>query len=289
MKQVATVCCLFLILIPFWTLSAQDTLIILRYPSEKEIEETVYGTVTRETTGYRYNYQISNARSARQSIWLALVVTEGSVVSLTSPEGWDVDLTSGAQARRRVEWGASDTTYFIKPGETIGGFSILSKNPPTITNYYAKGWIELPKVDIEPDSIIGAGDVFETSKLGFTIAPLDPPSPFVATVFLDTLISYKHQAFALGWIADKPFERELDNHLDNARKHLTRGDSVKCADEVVKFQDRIQKERRKTEDEEKHKRPRGPRFVTSEGYALLFFNAQYIVDRLPEKKTPGPR
>ncbi|MBF8297340.1 MAG: hypothetical protein HW389_3885 [Bacteroidetes bacterium] len=36
---------------------------------------------------------------------------------------------------------------------------------------------------------------------------------------MDTLISVKHRSFNLGWLADANFVKELDNGLDNAKKH----------------------------------------------------------------------
>jgi hypothetical protein len=297
MKKVTSV--FYLLFIPLWTVFGQDTLVILYYPSEKEIVETVSSMVTRGNGGYRYDYRVNNARTAKQSIWLILVMTEGSVLSFHAPLGWDVDLTSGAQARRRVEWGASDTTYFIKPGDTLLGSSILSNDPPAITNYFAKGWIDLPKVDIEPDSIVGGGDVFETSKSGFTIAPSTPPIPFVPLAFLDTLLSYTRQSAALGWLAppgqgrdrdedsdedEKPehgLVRNIEQRLNKAKRELQRQDSVKARRELEKLVKKVERVWKRSQDEEKRGRKQR---MTSEAYALLKYNTEYLIDRLPKKK-----
>jgi hypothetical protein len=97
---------------------------------------------------------------------------------------------------------------------------------------------------------------------------------------IDDLIALKHQAEAKGWIGDGNFVKELDN----AKKHLARGDSVNCAKELEKFQEKVKKEYDKTvEDQKKHK-PRDKRFVTEEGYRSLTEGAQKIIDRLPKKK-----
>jgi len=116
------------------------------------------------------------------------------------------------------------------------------------------------------------------------VPPVPRPTTLVARM-LDTLISYKHQVFALGWLGDKNFVNELDNGLDNAKKHLAKGDSVNTYKEVQKFQEKIQKEYDKTQENEKKNKPRDKRFVTTEGYKFLFYNAKYILDRLPGEKT----
>jgi len=123
------------------------------------------------------------------------------------------------------------------------------------------------------------------------IESYEPPRPLLASqeltlaASLDSLISQKHQTFALGWLGDKNFVKELDDGLENARKHLAKGDSVNTYKEVQKVQEKIQKEYDRTQENEKKNKPRDKRFVTTEGYKFLYFNAKYILDRLPGEKT----
>lgn len=104
------------------------------------------------------------------------------------------------------------------------------------------------------------------------IIDLETSTPSVE--LLDTLISIKHRAFGKNWIGDHTFINELDNGLDNARKHLARGDTANCAKELESFQNKVKREY------DKKATPGGRRFVTEDGYKLLWFNALYIVDRL---------
>ena len=95
---------------------------------------------------------------------------------------------------------------------------------------------------------------------------------------LDTLVSLKHQSVTNHWLGDEQFVRELDNELANAQKHLARSDSVNCRKELEIFQQKLKHEfERKADKGEK-------RFVTEEGYALLYFNALYLIERLPERR-----
>ncbi|MBM4162476.1 MAG: hypothetical protein FJ217_15415, partial [Ignavibacteria bacterium] len=75
-------------------------------------------------------------------------------------------------------------------------------------------------------------------------------------VSIDDLIRMKHQAEAKGWIGDRNFVKELDNGLENAKKHLARGDSVNCAKELEKFQEKVKKEYDKTVENQKKNKPR---------------------------------
>jgi len=132
-------------------------------------------------------------------------------------------------------------------------------------------------------------DTMNRRWINYTINNFKPPVPSATTpvaILLDTLISYKHQVFVLGWLGDKNFVNELDNHLENARKHLVKGDSVNCRKEVEKFQEKVQKEYEKTVDNEKKNKPRDKRFVTVEAWKFLSHHAGYILERLPRERKP---
>jgi hypothetical protein len=119
--------------------------------------------------------------------------------------------------------------------------------------------------------------------------PPAPPPTTAVSVLLDTLISYKHQVAALGWLGDKNFVRELDNHLDNAKRHLARRDSLNTAQQIRLFQDKINREHERTKQKQEQGVPRDPRFVTIEGWKFLYHYPQYILDRLPKEGRRGPR
>jgi hypothetical protein len=97
---------------------------------------------------------------------------------------------------------------------------------------------------------------------------------------LDTLIALKHQAYAAGHLGDQNFVKELDNGLENARKHLARSDSVNCRKLLEDFQSKVKREYERKEGKG------SKRFVTQEAYLQLYFNAGYIVDRLPDRGKP---
>jgi hypothetical protein len=101
---------------------------------------------------------------------------------------------------------------------------------------------------------------------------------------IDDLITLVRRAEARGWIGDGNYVKELANGLENAKKHLARGDSVNCAKELEKFQEKVKKEYEKTVEHQRKNKPRDKRFVTEEGYRPLTEGSQKIIDRLPKKK-----
>ena len=128
---------------------------------------------------------------------------------------------------------------------------------------------------IVPDWLPAYREYFQQTKLS---NPLYPPS--FNNLFeqfdyfkglCDSLIDYT-------WLGDLNFSNELKNILTTAKTNLQNGDSLACRVKVKEFQDSVDfvyKDSLNTD----------PRFVTIEGWKFLYWNAQYILDRLPEPQT----
>jgi hypothetical protein len=110
------------------------------------------------------------------------------------------------------------------------------------------------------------------------------PAPETINVLnmLDTLINTKHQVASYGWLGDNIFINELDNHLASARNFLVSGDSLKCAYQIFTFQKKVNEEYRDSLDGD-------TRSINREGWKFLYYNAEYILERLPGVVTlPSP-
>jgi len=113
-------------------------------------------------------------------------------------------------------------------------------------------------------------------------------------VLLDTLIALKHQAVSKGWFIDRKEKdeddeeedgsivKQLDKRLDKAQKELVKGDSAKARKELRKFIKKVEELYKESQDHEK-KHEEDKIILTSEGYALLKYNAEYLIDRLQKK------
>ncbi|HUI30830.1 MAG TPA: hypothetical protein VLX91_11475 [Candidatus Acidoferrales bacterium] len=156
---------------------------------------------------------------------------------------------------------------------------------------------------------------------GKTLGPTAPPLDFSASSWIDTLISYKHQSVTLGWLKedkthkqdcdeimngrdwykkgdfekfgkwnptnDWDFDRDwnngivevLDRRLDRAKTELSKRDSVGARRDLQIFVMEVEllnNLSKKLED-----RKQAP-IMTSEAYALLKYNAEYLIEKLPE-------
>jgi hypothetical protein len=243
---------------------AQDSLVIFDYPSEKEITVDIRAAVVRTGQLLLYDYKLSSRHTSLQRVW-RFSVRHGSVVQdLLAPDGWDMRISPVPFPR--VSWGASDSTNDIFPGESLPGFSFSSQGIPSIGDFYATGWVEPPSFDIEPDSIIG-GVFPENSFQGKTLVPVNPLDPFVPLTFLDTLISYKHQARSLGWILNDGIVTSLDQKLEAARPAII-NDRPSAKNILQAFVNEVEALNQQGNQ------------LTSEAYALLKFNAEYLISKL---------
>jgi len=182
----------------------------------------------------------------------------------------------------------------IQSGQEAHGFVVSSKGIPRIRSFVARPLFDpsdfYPSVDqvSNPDSLADEIDRDrEAVKFrGLTIGPTAPPANFVATAFLDTLLSYARQSAQLGWLGrnrdddcddderpDDGVVRNIENRLQKARRELVRRDSVKARRELEKLVRKVDRLQR-----------RGKRVMTSEAYALLKYNTEYVIERLPERR-----
>jgi len=105
--------------------------------------------------------------------------------------------------------------------------------------------------------------------------PVPPDSAKPTLDLLDNLKNYVDSVSSYAWIGDSQFKDELQSILQSAKTILQAGDSVACAIQVKSFQDKVDfvyKDSLNTDS----------CFVTLEGWKFLYWNAQYIFDRLPE-------
>ncbi|MBI5464076.1 MAG: hypothetical protein HY966_03870, partial [Ignavibacteriales bacterium] len=79
---------------------------------------------------------------------------------------------------------------------------------------------------------------------------------------------------------------KLDKRLDKARAALVKGDSSKAREELREFVKKVEELYKETQEHEKARKNDKVTF-TSEAYALLKFNAEYLIDRLPVKQKRG--
>lgn len=196
-------------------------------------------------------------------------------VGLYSPKNWG----GGPSVRGKVGWGANNDPYFIKPGQTLSGFRMISRGLPGIRDItiYPRMPFELWAREDDPPEEQARKDALEEEVAfkGKTIGPTAPPANFVALDFLTYLIDLKHKAAELGWITNKGVENSLDVKLDQVKAKLQAGDTKTASNLLNAFLNELDAQGCQNHDncpEGKHLAP--------EAWGLLYLNGKYLLEHL---------
>ncbi len=263
--------------------------------------------VTHDASGiFRYFYEITNSESNTGEIWLVNIditrpaggielssegITNGPrflrhsseiavsrigvplvPVGLFSPPNW----TSGITVRGTAGWGSSDDPFMIRPGQSLSGFEMTSRGLPGIRSIMVEPFFRQTPVDEATDEDVERIKAIEKAIVITlkTVGPKAPPQNFVPIEFLNYLISLVHDSRKLGWITRDGAQHSLLAKLINAKRKLEEGDAKVAKNMLNAFLNEVEA----TACQE-FSCP-GNKPLTSEAYALLFFNGQFLFDRL---------
>jgi len=260
------------------TKGGEDTLITLIYEPPTKIDPIINASVAPTSDGrYLYSYRVTNGANAQQKLnQFSLHFGSGvSVESRTPVTSWD-----NARPKKFLpEIGFANRWVWrghqgLEPTWFIDSCMIVSDGLPSLTESYSQAkrgsWAwpaggpsqsdlraQLLRLQIYPNANV----------LRRTIGPKAISTPFTPLVFLDTLISYKHQAFEMGWIREEGIVTSLDAKLEAARPQIINGRP--SAKQILEsFVNEL--EALNTQGNQ----------ITSEAYALLKFNAEYLISKL---------
>lgn len=210
-------------------------------------------------------------------------------VGLRAPTDWLAGLT----VRGSASWGGGRDGVLIPPSKSLSGFTIISRGLPTIRNARVKpDFVLTVEGSIAQEDIERARQIDQQITVSVkTLGPTAPPAVVVPLNFLASLVALKHEAQALGWVGGPKFVAKLDKKLDQVRQKLTTNNLKSARGKLKAFIEKVESQFKETKAHEverarEAKKDQGKnrdekKFVTSEGHALLTFNAQFLRDRLP--------
>ena len=169
-------------------------------------------------------------------------------------------------------------SFFVKPGNGIEGIVIMCKGLPCIRSCVVKPNFQDDLLFPNPDDTTVTYYVPPEDSIrevvnyhGLTVGPSAPPINFIATVWCDTLISYTTQSRALGWIKDDATANKYLGYFASAKTKLVQHDSVGARNVLLQVLHEVNIDSTAS--------------LSSESYALLRFNTEYIVNILPQAQT----
>jgi hypothetical protein len=268
--------------------------------------------VRQITDTLKFDYRLGNGISAKQDVIEFSLISspEVHVQEKMSPHRWDA--VAVYQDILMLRWLAHPRDSIegyenpLKPGNSLSGFSFKAKSLPGIISFYAEGDHPIPKFDpgMATDSIPGYSDLtpYGPGIIGRTVGPVPLPDPLIYVAILDTLLSYTRQSADLGWLGkgqdddcddderpDDGIVKNIEQRLQKAKRELAKRDSVQACKELEKLVQKVERIWKRSQEEEKKHRKEGwgkrdQVIITSEAYALLKYNTEYLIDRLPREK-----
>ena len=198
-------------------------------------------------------------------------------VGISEPEGWIsiLGFDGGTPPRGLAGWGSNEVSR-IPPGQTLEGFQLTSYGLPGIRAAQIQPDIDYDNLpdefaeDLEKNRALRDSLIFHTR----TVGPEAPPATFVPLEFLNYLITLVHDSRQQGWITRDGAKTSLLAKLTNAKRKLEAGDTKVTKNMLKGFLNEVEATSCQEFD------CPGNKPLTSEAYALLFFNGQFLWERL---------
>ncbi len=165
----------------------------------------------------------------------------------------------------------------IDPGNSLSGFVMQSRGLPSVREITV-----YPRFDVseffqslnDPNLIQTIEEMDSLRNMvnyyGFTLGPWLPDSSMSLIDFSDTLETFRFRSCEeLDWATDTMVCGQLENELSQVKNALTSEDSLSAANALQRFIDLVEAEKEAS--------------LTSEGYALLYFNGHYLKKRIDEE------
>ncbi len=238
---------------------------------------TVGCSVGKPSGLFEYSYNITNAPTSRQRInelCLEQIVDSAQVLS---PSGWQRG--GVVDSNLRLGWHARVTDHrgLVLPGQTRDGFEMLSLGLPSIVKFAAQADNDLPDYEMLSDAQLWSGmynDIANNAVWGQTIGPRTPPpvESFGSLFLTDTLLSYTTRSRALSWILDQPTADRYTGLFNRIHLDLDQQQKSMALLRVDTVLTQVH------QDSASH--------LTSEAYALLRFNAEYLQTLIGEDPLP---
>ncbi len=235
-----------------------------------EIDIAYYGTQIPDTSSL-YRSDTFENRSFKR-IYPRIKGKIVPVGFLEIPQRWNAIITSSL----KLNFGGYP---LIEPGDSLGSFMYVTKGLPTIREVIVKSQFNVddyfPSIDDSVESFtFSEMDSLKKKTYFFskTLGPWLPDSSLSLGSFTDTLETFRFRSCEeLEWATDASVCSELETQLSEVKSELVSQDSLSAANALKEFINLVEVEKEAS--------------LTSEGYALLYFNAQYLAEWLSEKEA----
>ncbi|HAR41399.1 MAG TPA: hypothetical protein DCS07_02010 [Bdellovibrionales bacterium] len=251
--------------------------------SGNKVKPSIHASVLPDGSGsFLYAFEIGNLLGASQLLQHVYISHPSSVTDAKAPapqSEWDM-----GEYKNQGIWSWTKVLGSVRgipAGQTVKGFAFKSKGLPSIVDAKFSGKRRVKfsgPGDEDPDGVQESFDrVYANLKAQYpdkfadtvkqkTVGPIDPPASFNHGSLIQNLILLVSQARLQGWIDNDGIENSFTVKLNNAQSKISAGDMKTAKNVLGAFMSDVQAQNGK--------------HLSAEAYALLYFNAKYIVDHL---------
>ncbi len=202
-------------------------------------------------------------------VQVGLLASPGTSLGFTWTGGFSNALTAG--------WTADFAT--IEPGQSVGGFVMVSKGLPGIRRCIVSPFFNFDRL-FSRDRFPTDEDLPNTDSIqnavkfyGWTVGPFALPMTFDNAVWIDTLTSEAAQSRSLGWITNQATADKYATYFALTKSQLQANNTASARTTLqAVLQDA-------NVDSTSN--------LTSEAYALIRYNTEYLLAQLPAPPPPG--
>ena len=241
--------------------------------TNNNVSPIVIATVSRvDTFTFKYSYSVTNKLDAVDPLYEIGIKLSLPISNIEKPNNhWDGFYLN---RNKEVNWAKIGSSVAgIPPDSTLIGFSFRSAQIPSITESYSRNytWYSFPDEIEGPfgklENLIDSVFSLSNGVKDITLGVWNPDSLLEAESFTDTLETFRFRSCEeLGWANDTTVCGQFEDQLSEVKAALQNQDSVQSANLLAEFIALVEQEKETS--------------LTSEGYALLFFNAEYLAERL---------
>ena len=248
------------------------------FPGNKIDPKLRAKVINTDSTGLRFEYYLSNSSSSLRELFKIELSIDTRISDLKAPNReWSSQYQKGIRSIKWANIYSQSEVLGILPGHEVREpFSFTSTGLPiptlsSIASYSALGNTRdsgpTGKLRAKVDSIL----INESHIILPTLGPWLPDSSLSFIDFTDTLETFRFRSCEeLDWATDAGVCGELQDYLSEVKTALEMEDSLSAANALAEFIALVEAEKNAS--------------LTSEGYALLYFNAEYLADRLTKPK-----
>ena len=222
-----------------------------------------------------YKYILKNMANSSQKIYFFYFTPFIDTFYVRESDGW------------KKTGGFLQPLYGFKVGKFATGilpdslkrFVCYTKNNsylPKLSRCYVQGNYQYLRRNVDLKEMLDAltRNVFSNSAKSYILLPASPPNPFIPIEFIDTLIAYTDSSYALGWIKNEQTRDKYNNYFTNAKNYLNQNNNNAAKTELQKVLTDCNTD--------------SSTVLTSEAYALLYFNTEYLIKKLKQRKSGLP-